>query len=196
MISIEIDAKQIKRLKDAVGKARKSLPKELAAAINETAKQGRTQMGRNIRSVVNMSKKTAEKALKVKEKATAANLRGVISLGKEQRKGFGLQHFGGRQNKKGVSYRISKTGGRKMVAGAFMGPKPGQLAPKLYGGVFKRVGKSRLPIVKLYGVSPFAAYAKNDFTKPDAVFITKGLQKNIERRINLNVLRANGLVTK
>jgi hypothetical protein len=37
--------------------------------------------------------------------------------------------------------------------GAFMGPRPGTIAPALGGEVFHRTSKSRLPIEKLYGPS-------------------------------------------
>ena len=83
-----------------------------------------------------------------------------------------------------------------MVLGAFMGPSPGTFAPKLYGGVFRRVGKERLPIVKLYGVSPYGTYRKNDFESIDVAYSGDYLKQQIDRRINLNVLRANGLVPK
>ena len=82
------------------------------------------------------------------------------------------------------------------MTSAFMGPRPGVLAPKLHGGVFKRVGGDRHPIVKLYGVSPYGAYAKNDMSKAEVEFINKSLMTEMERRINLNILRANGLVKK
>lgn len=192
MIAIEINAKQLKRLREATGKAKKSFGKELAAAINQTAKKTRLNIGRDIRKTVNLKKDITEKQISLRVTATAETPRAVVSLKKSDR--IGLQHFGGRQNKRGVSYKISKQGGRKTVHGGFMGPRPGQLAPRLYGGAFKRVGKSRLPIVKLYGVSPFGAYAKNNFEPVEAVFIEKNLQAQLERRINLNILRANGLV--
>jgi len=125
---------------------------------------------------------------------TAQTPTAVVSLGKSKR--TGLQHFGARQDKRGVSYKISKQGGRKRVPSGFMGPSPGVLAPRLYGGAFKRLGSTRLPIVKLYGVSPWGAYVKNKFEKPEVVTIAKGLSEQMERRIKLNVLRANGLVSR
>ena len=196
MISIEINRQQLQELTDAIRRSRKDLAKEVAAAINATAKQTQLNMGREIRSVVNMKKATAEKAIKQRRTASAGSLQAVVSLSKEERAGFGLQHFGAKQDKRGVSYKISKQGGRKRINGAFMGPRPGEFAPRLHGGVFKRVTKKRLPIVKLYGVSPFGAYVKNNFEDAEVVFVAKSLKTQIERRINLNVLRANGLVPK
>jgi len=195
MISISIDAKQLKELREACGKAKKDFSKELAAGINDTVRKTQVNIGREIRSVVNLKVKVVKESIKT-SRASAGLLRGVVSLGKASRKGFGLQHFGARQNKTGVSYKIGKQGKRKTIAGAFMGPKPGAISIKLHGGVFKRAGKTRLPIVKLYGVSPYGAYVKNDFDETEVVFINKNLQNQMDRRIKLNVLRANGLVSK
>jgi hypothetical protein len=194
MIGIEVDAKQLKRLREAVGKARKSLPRELAAAVNSVSKKTRLSIGREIRKTVNLKKDQAEKPIKITQTATAETPTAKVSLAKEVR--LGLQHFGARHDNRGVSYKIQKQGGRKRVNGAFMGPRPGTLAPKLHGGVFKRVGKSRHPIIKLRGVSPYGAYAKNDLSEAEVKTINANLGKEMERRINLNILRANGLVKK
>lgn len=193
MIEMKIKPLHLRQLKEATSKSKKSFTKELAAAINETAKNHRMRQGRNIRSVVNLKKKQIESSIKI-TKATSVTPQARVFLLETYREG--LQHFGAKQNKRGVSYKIGKTKGRGMVIGAFMGPSPGQLAPKLYGGVFKRVGKERLPIIKLYGVSPYGAYEKNDFEKIDVAFSADYLKGQIERRIKLNVLRANGLVPK
>mgnify|MGYP003656247338 CR=1 FL=1 len=156
--------------------------------------QTKTNIGREITKTVNIKAGIAKKQISTRNKATAESPKAVVSLSKSNR--IGLQHFGGRQNKTGVSYKIDKQGGRKIVAGAFMGPRPGVLAPKLHGGAFKRVGTERHPIIKLYGVSPFGAFVKNNYDKTEAVFIRTKLTAEIERRIKLNVLRANGLVPK
>ena len=194
MISIEVNPKQLKELREATGRSKKSFSKELAAAINHVAKQTKTNIGRDIRKTVNLKKEISERPIKMRAKATADIPIAMVSIEETRREG--LQHFGARQDKRGVSYKISKQGGRRRVDGAFMGPSPGVLAPRLYGGVFKRAAKTRLPIIKLYGVSPYAAYAKNAFEQVEIAFISKGLEKQIERRIKLNVLRANGLVPK
>tara|TARA_R110000868_G_C10780623_1_gene755480 strand:+ start:155 stop:739 length:585 start_codon:yes stop_codon:yes gene_type:complete len=194
MIGIEINANQLTALRKACGEAKKSFAKELAAGINATTKATRTQISKDIRSVVAMKKKDVDAKLKITSKATAQNPVGHVVLEAGRREG--LQYYDARQDKRGVSYKIKPGGGRSRVNGAFMGPTPGVLAPKLNGGVFKRAGSTRLPIVKLYGVSAIGAWLKNDFTADTIGFISKGLEKQMERRIKLNVLRANGLVSK
>jgi len=192
MIEIEINAKQLRRLREAVGKSKKSIKKELAGAINATSKKTKLQVGRDIRKTVNLKKDEAERPLSLRATATEANLVAVVSLKKTKR--LGLRHFGARQDKRGVSYKIGKTSGRSRVNGAFQGPKPGVMKMSWKGNAFKRVGKERLPIVMLKGVSAFGAYAKNDLEGPQVKEINAELSKQMERRINLNILRANGLV--
>jgi hypothetical protein len=192
VIEIEINAKQLRRLREAVGKSKKNIKKELAGAINSTSKKTKLQVGRDIRKTVNLKKDEAERPLSLRATATEANLVAVVSLKKTPR--LGLRHFGARQDKRGVSYKINKTGGRSRVNGAFQGPRPGVMKMNWKGNAFKRVGKERLPIVMLKGVSAFGAYAKNELEGPQVKEINKELSKQMERRINLNILRANGLV--
>ena len=204
MIGIEINKKQLEILHKAVQKAGKHFPRELAAAVNTVTKQTRTDIGKRIRGVMKIKKATVEKHIRITGVAAATNPVGKITLDYNDR--AGLQEFGARQTKAGVTYQISPQGGRRTVVGAFMGPKPGVLAPRLYGGVWKRQGEARKmtkgrhqgrvrqPIVKLYGLSPYGAWMKNDFTVTEVAFIQDKLTHEINRRINVNILRANGLV--
>lgn len=192
MLSIEINKSQVDRLIAAAEAAKKKFPKELAGAINQVSKKTRLEMGRDIRNTVAMKKDEAEKPLKITADATEMKLQAKVTLRKTGR--LGLRHFGARQDKRGVSYKISKKGGRQRVDGAFQGPRPGVMKVSWKGNVFKREGKSRLPIVQLLGVSPFGVYVKNNLAGPQVERVTEELTKQIERRINLNILRAEGLV--
>ena len=194
MISIEIDAKQLTALKKAVERSGKKFAKELAGAINAVSKKTKLQIGRDIRATVAMPKAESEKPLRIRGAATEQNLSATVTLKKTKR--LGLRHFGARQDKRGVSYKIAKTGGRKRVQGAFQGPKPGVQKISWKGNAFKRVGASRLPIVMLKGVSAYGAYAKNELSGPQVEAINAELTKQMERRIKLNILRAEGLVSK
>ena len=192
MIAIEINAKQLVSLRKATGEAKKSFSKELASAINQVSKKTKLQIGRAIRDTINMKKDESEKPLSIRANATENNLTAIVSLKKTPR--LGLRHFGARQDKRGVSYKISKNGGRGRVDGAFQGPRPGVMKTSWKGNAFKRTGNKRLPIVQIKGVSAYGAFVKNNLTQPRVAFVRDELHKQIERRINLNVLRANGLV--
>jgi len=193
MISIEINRGQLQQLAKAVSASGKKLTKEIAGAINQVSKKTKLEMGREIRKKVAIPKDEVEKPLSIRAQATEGNLSAVVSL--KETKRLGLRHFAARQDKRGVSYKISKTGGRKRVDGAFQGPKPGVMRMKWKGNAFKRVGKSRLPIVQLKGVSAYGTYKKNEMAGPQVKTIEGELSKQLERRIKLNVLRASGLVT-
>ncbi len=193
MIGVEINTAQIARLETAVRNAGKSISKEISGALNQVSKKTKLNMGKGIRDVVAMNKSDSEQSLKISAGATPQNLQVTVSLKKTRR--LGLRHFGARQDAKGVSYKIGKGGGRKRVNGAFQGPKPGVIKLSWRGNVFKRSGKARLPIYQLRGVSPFGAYVKNDLEQVDVKAVNDELTKQLERRIKLNVLRANGLVS-
>ncbi|WP_125334407.1 hypothetical protein [Brucella anthropi] len=60
-----------------------------------------------------------------------------------------LKYFKPRQFKTGTKATV--WGRRQSFSGAFMGPRPGVLAPKLNGNVFHRTGSDRFPIERLYG---------------------------------------------
>ena len=204
MSAIEIDATQFNRLAASVSAAGKSLKKELAAAVNATVKDAEIKMARDIGSEITMKIGDIKKNIKTPRKATPQNPEGIVSLSWSKR--VGLENFKAKHTKKGVTYKISKKSGRGFVAGAFMGPKPGMLAPKLYGGVYKRVGPQRTftkgrrqgkkgqLIVRLFGVSPAGVFLINKYDDVLPGFIREKLTHQIDRRINLNVLRANGLV--
>ena len=194
MIGIEIKADQLTRLREATGEAKKNFTKELAGAINAVSNKTKLQIGRDIRATVALKKDESEKPISIRATATPENLKAIVTLKKTKR--LGLRHFGARQDKRGVSYKINKKGGRSRADGAFQGPKPGVMKTSWKGNAFKRVGASRLPIVMLKGVSAYGAYAKNELSGPQVKAIEDELAKQMERRIKLNVLRANGLVPK
>jgi hypothetical protein len=194
MISIEIDPGQLKRLQKAVKAAGKLFSRELAAAVNSVSKKTRTDIGRKVRSVTTIKKKASEEPLKIRKQATSENASSVVGIDKTRR--LGLRHFGGKQTAAGVSYKISKTGSRQLAPGAFQGPRPGVINPKWKGNAFRRVGKDRKPIIHIRGVSAFGAFAKNNFEKPQAQAIRAELAKQMDRRIKLNILRANKIVSK
>ena len=192
MMSVEINKDQLERLATASAKAGKKMKKELVAAINQVSKKTKLEMGRGIRNTVNMKKDESEKPLSIRSSATEQSLSAIVQLKKTGR--LGLRHFGAKQDKRGVTYKITKKGGRGRVDGAFLGPKPGAVKTSWRGNAFKRTGKKRLPIIQIKGVSAWGAYVKNNLAGPQAKAVEAELLKQIDRRINLNVLRASGLV--
>jgi hypothetical protein len=194
LISINIDTKQLKKLRAAVDRSGKKFKPEMAAAMNATAKKARGQINKRVRTELAVKAGDLNKLIKNNRKASSTNLIATVSLTKTAR--LPLRVFGARQVAAGVTYKISPKKGRKLAKGAFQGPRPGVMNVQWKGNVFARIGKSRLPITKLMGASPWGVFVKNDMTPEQITDIEAELSKQIERRIKLNILRAEGLVSK
>ena len=192
MIAIDIDVRKLDEFRRAIRAAGKSIPREMAAAFNATAKKTKSSISKQIRTELASSAKGVNDTISITKKATTQSLNAGVRLGKTKR--VPLKDFGARQVRAGVSYRVSKGGSRKLATSAFMGPKPGVKAPRLNGHVFKRKGPGRLPIVKLMGASPWAVFIKQRMSPEQVKMINAELLKQVDRRIKLNVMRANGLV--
>ena len=125
--------------------------------------------------------KGSRNSLSVPSQATPSNLSATIRVKKKTRPS--LKEFKAKQVKKGVSYRISKSGKRKTINGAFINQKMG-------GHVFKRKTKARFPLSKMHGVSVWGVYEVNDllkhFTQPQ---VEAELSKQIKRRLDFNIFK-------
>lgn len=188
---IALETRGIDQLKKALGDQIDRLPKELAMAVNATAGATKRQMAKEVTKELAVPQKVVTSKLSQPRKATRLETRAVVRMDKSRR--ISLREFGAKQNRSGVSYRISKSKGRKTVAGAFQGPKPGAISAKTRGNVFKRVGKSRLPIVKLNGPSPWGVFVKSGATDRVVKFAEDELEKQTKRRVNTVMVR-RGLI--
>lgn len=192
MINISIDNSQVRKLEKELGDKAKRLPRELATAVNATARKVRSSISRSVRQELAVTKKVVDKTIDIRGKATPKKLGSTIRL--NQTKRIPLRDFGARQNRAGVSYRVSKSGGRQHIPGAFQGPRPGAVKASWRGRVFKRVGKERLPIVQLFGASPWGVFKKQKLTKPTNKEAKKELRKQVDRRIRFIKLKNSGSI--
>lgn len=111
-----------------VGEALAGLHKEvrnkaMASALNKTAAQAKTAMGREIRAEFVLTASKVNAALSVtKARASGAGFGLVASLqaARDARPGLNVIHFGARQTAKGVSIKIKRNGPRKLIPGAFI----------------------------------------------------------------------------
>ena len=191
-MDIRIDARQLIRLNESIKGVRTNLPIEMAFVVNATTKKTRINMSRQIREKVTVKAKAVKKELRVTAKATKRKARGQVSLLKSSRLPLGA--FSTRQTRKGVSYKIDKHKGRKVVTHAFIIDKFGR-------NVFirKHVGGKmvpRLPIRKLYGVSPWGAYVVNNMQPRTIKDTRRELRHQMERRIKFNKLRKSGFLDR
>lgn len=119
-----------------------------ARAINRTTAMVQTQAVRVLAKQISIPQRIVRGALSKKQASTHASgsLQGeVVAKGAP----LTLKLFRPRQFGYGVRAFIK--GSAQRFPSAFMGPRPGTIAPALRGNVFRRTSSSRLPIVMLHG---------------------------------------------
>lgn len=113
----------------------------IGAALNKTIAKGKSEMSRQIRSEFNIKASDVNAQLKIRRaSAQNANLLATLeAFGKRRgQRSRNVMLFRAKQTRQGVTVQIKKSGGRKLIAHAFIGNN-GRT-------VFVREGKSRLPI--------------------------------------------------
>jgi hypothetical protein len=195
MIALSVTARGEKRLAKLLQGNTKRLRREMAIAVNATSKKTVAIWAKEVSKEVATAQKNIKATIKVSKKAAASESKSPTAVVTQRKTGrIPLRDFGARQNKKGATYKISKGGKRGFVAGAFQGPKPGVMKASWRGRVFKRVGTGRLPIIQLFGPSPWGVSIKNNLKKPTVKATKIELIKQIERRIRFLKLKQSGAI--
>jgi len=189
---IDFSVRGVKELQRVLADQADRLPREMATAINATAKATQRQMAKEVTKELSVPQKVVASTLSQSRKASRSELKAAVRLSKTKR--ISLKEFGARQTKAGVSAKISKSKGRTTVPGGFQGPKVGAMLARWRGNAFKRLAKTRLPIVKLQGPSPWGVFVKTGATKASVEFAQQELEKQVQRRIRAVMVR-RGLIT-
>ena len=192
MITVGLKNKALEKLAKAARESGRKLPREIATVLNKTATKTKTQMSREVRKELAAPAKAVNKTITKPRKADPKRLLSSAAINKSKR--IPLKEFKARHTKRGVGYKISKRGGRRTIPDAFMGPRPGAIAVKLRGHVFRRLQKGRKPIIKLYGPSPYGVFRKHSMVHEVTRNIAPVLKNEMERRIKFNVLKASGAI--
>lgn len=149
-LSITWSGTGIERMEAAMEKL--AGPRRVAAArraLNHTGDKVFTAVRREVSKQVGLPQKTIVARGRLKPfRATGGNLTHII---RSSGRALSLSHFKPRQLAAGT--KASPWGRRQMFKHAFMGPRPGVIAPRLGGHVWVRKGSSRMPIKFLYGPS-------------------------------------------
>jgi len=189
LVSISIDAGKLARAERKLRDIKGGIDKAIVRAVNETAKEVKTEMSSRIRDEVNIKKRDIDKKIviyKGSSKFQAAKIR--MSASRKHR--IGLKYFGARQSAKGVTYAIRKGGGRTLIEGAF-GPK----IPRLGRQVFKRVGKQRLPLKgPLKGPSPWAVFVMSGMQDGVIADGEERMAKNLNQAVEFLILKQKGKI--
>lgn len=119
----------------------------MVRAINRAIDVAQTEGGREIRKEYALKAAVISAAM-VKRRARRGMAGGASGMLIVAGRPIGLIDFNANQTRRGVSVRIKKGSGRKVLQSAFIAT-----TSKGYRGVFRRTGKSRYPIKTLRSVS-------------------------------------------
>ncbi len=120
----------------------KKAVKIMTRTINKITERAEVAMRRKIREEYNIKNDRLKDAITVR-KATWTKPEATI---RAKGKIPGLQNYDARQTTRGVTVKVTKSGGRKLIAHAFLANMPNGGI-----GVFMREGMKRLPIKRLFG---------------------------------------------
>jgi hypothetical protein len=173
-------AKQIKDLHEDIAS------KATARALNATMAQAKTVMSREIRAKFVLSASKVNEALRV-NKAIAKNglfdMEASLESPSKRGRSLNLINFAARQTNKGVSVKISRDGGRKLIPGAFIANN-GRT-------VFKRVGKDRFPIKALQTIDVAGMFNTKVINKVVVSAINERFQAIFEREAKYYIGKFN-----
>jgi len=175
-IEVKFDEKKLRELQRLLRSVPQELPGLMSKAINRTATSVKAEIARRISAKVKITQKAVKKGMVIR-KASRKRWFATVSVGHKR---IPLVYFGARQTKKGVSYRIEKSGPRKFIKSAFKQTMPvsGHI------GVFKRTGGNRLPIVQLLGPSPAGVFeGAAEIARQVIASSKKTLEKNIDSQV-------------
>ena len=188
MIEVVVNRGQMRALREMLRSIPRDVPKALARALNKVAKSTHVRILRKISGEYAVSQRDLKNKNISLKRANYKNLMATIRI-----KGRRIQllTFKAKQLKKGVSYKIKKGRGRRVVY-AFMESPPGSKKQTTmasgHRGVFKRRGKSRLPIVELYGPSVPAIFQNV------REFAAETLQREIGNKLGKELVVQAGLM--
>ena len=148
ILVIKFDAKQLRRIQLMLRDIPKQLPRIMSRALNKTATAARAEIVRKIAGEIKLKQKTIRENIKL-NRATFRHWLAAITISSKK---IPLIEFGGRQLKSGVSYQISRTGGRKKI---LYDPETNRVFIAVmksgHRGIYERRGPGRLPIRELMG---------------------------------------------
>jgi hypothetical protein len=128
-VEIKFDEKKIRQLEIMLRGIPRELPRIISRAINKTITPARTEVSQGIRQEINIKAGDVKDKIELK-KASTKRWEASISL---SHKLIPIMDFGAKMTKKGVSFKVYKSGGRKLMLHAFIAKmKSG------HEGVFRR----------------------------------------------------------
>ena len=121
------------------------------SALNKLIVRGRKVATQKVRETYNIQAKMLKDRTKIYRATNARPEARLVIRGRR----LPLMLFGAKQNRRGVSVKVKREGGRKLVSGAFIATMP---SGKIQ--IWMRKGTRRLPIRQLWTVSPARMFEK------------------------------------
>lgn len=181
MINIQLHGTGLDALHNLAEEFPKEIPRAFAIINNGVAKFQVREIDKSVRKHVAIKSKGVKESLVITKKASSTSPVAEITVEKNER--AKLKYFGARQTKKGVSYRIGKSGKRSVIKGAF-------ISKKLGGHVYKRSTKKRLPIKIMRGVSVARVFQVNNLVSISQEQIAERMEFEALRRVRSIQVRA------
>jgi len=175
--TVKFDEKKLRNIQRQLSGTRGGMKKVMTRGINKTTKAARTKTARQINEKINLGVGAVRKSITM-EKASYSKWRADLDVAGKR---VPLIKFGASQTKKGLSYKIDRSGGRKKIPGGFK-----QMVSSGHKGAFFRPGKKRYPIVQLYGPSVGRFFAGSKAILRRVMSETNAdLKKNIQVQTDL-----------
>lgn len=170
-VAVSVHWDGLARIRERLERAVRFSPAAVALALNRTADVARTGMTRALVKQTGIKFGTIRKATSI-WRASAGSLSAEIKM----RGGYtSLTEFGARRTKKGVS--AAPWGHRRVFPSTFI--------VKRYGGhVYRRAGKERFPIEKLYGPALHVEMVKGQSAEAFAKAVAKELPKRLDHELD------------
>ncbi len=116
----------------------------MARVLNRTSTTVKTAMSRMVRQELNLRAKDINALVRVQRASRQSHVVTITVLGRS----VPLIDYAARQTARGVTVKVKRQGGRKLVEGAFIATMRSG-----HRGVFKRKGARRLPIRELFSTA-------------------------------------------
>ena len=145
MISLQLDPRQLEQTALELDATEREVKLAMRSTVSKMAGWLRTRAGRVIRKETLLKHEQIRRRLKsIRVKVRANGVTGGVWIGLNE---IDLAGLTPEQDGFGVS--AGPPGRSRSYENAFMGPRPGVLASKLNGGVFRRTTAKRLPLERL-----------------------------------------------
>ncbi len=181
MIEISYDQNMLAQVEKKLGKMKREAPKALKNALNQTARQARTDLKNQVRKQYTVKAGKVSQAMRI-QRATNSKLNATIFV---KGKVLNITNYKTSTPKKGAKAQVVKDGGLKQI----IGPKGITAFQGINDLLWQRRGKERYPIKPLKSLSiPKAVGSEKKvygIVKPD-------IKKNLKANVNAQVRKILG----